>query len=168
MSDSIGDVSGDNSIASLWHDHLKELLNSVQNTQHKPDVGDKVSMWKYSGDIRVSVIEMKRIVEGLKKGKAAGYDSLSAEHVKYAGSRLLLLLWISFSSMMIHGHLPHGLMDTIIVPIVKNKAGDLNSRNNYKPIALTTILSKVFEHLLLRRGQDKLTTHDNQIGRAHV
>ena len=35
-------------------------------------------------------------------------------------------------------------MVTVIAPIIKNKAGDL-SDNNYRPIALATAASKLFE-----------------------
>ena len=42
------------------------------------------------------------------------------------------------------------MMITIITPIIKNKAGDL-SDNNYRPIALATIASKLFESLILSR-----------------
>ena len=38
-------------------------------------------------------------------------------------------------------------MITIIAPIIKNKADN----NNYRPIALATISSKLFESLILSR-----------------
>ena len=37
------------------------------------------------------------------------------------------------------------MIETIIVPIVKNKCGHLSDSNNYRPIALATIISKLFE-----------------------
>ena len=42
-------------------------------------------------------------------------------------------------------------MLTIIARIIKNKAGDLSDNNNYQPIALVTIASKLFESLILSR-----------------
>ena len=37
-------------------------------------------------------------------------------------------------------------MKTTIVPIIKNKTGDTsNKKNNYRPIALVTTASKMFE-----------------------
>ena len=55
-------------------------------------------------------------------------------------------------------------MDTVIVPIVKDKKGDLGSKNNFRPIALTTIMSKLFEILILNRYGDLLHSADNQFG----
>ena len=36
-------------------------------------------------------------------------------------------------------------MKTAIVPIIKNKTGDASDKNNYRPIALVTATSKIFE-----------------------
>ena len=41
------------------------------------------------------------------------------------------------------------MMITIIAPIIKNKAGNLSDNNNYQPIALATIASKLFESVIL-------------------
>ena len=66
-------------------------------------------------------------------------------------------------TIFIHGFLPDAIMITIIAPIIKNKAGDL-SDNNYRPIALATIASKLFESLILSRVSTFLSTCVNQFG----
>jgi hypothetical protein len=55
-------------------------------------------------------------------------------------------------------------MDTVIVPVVKDKKGDLESKDNYRPIALTTVMSKIFEILILNRYRSLFKTTDNQFG----
>ena len=65
---------------------------------------------------------------------------------------------------MSHGYIPQSLIETTIVPIIKNKADDLSSSNNYRPIALANVISKVFESLILLRCEQFLTTADNQFG----
>ena len=65
---------------------------------------------------------------------------------------------------MSHGYIPQPLIETTIVPIIKNKAGNLSSGNNYRPIALANVMSKVFESLILLRCEQFLTTADNQFG----
>ena len=52
---------------------------------------------------------------------------------------------------LIHCYLPQGLMDTKIIPLVKNKCGKLSDKNNYRPVAISNSLSKVFELILLDR-----------------
>ena len=55
-------------------------------------------------------------------------------------------------------------MSTVIVPIVKNKKGNITDMDNYRPIAITTVFPKVIELLLLHRYSDLLCTTDNQFG----
>ena len=56
------------------------------------------------------------------------------------------------------------MINSIIVPLVKNKSGNLTDKNNYRPIALSSITSKVFERIILLRLGDYLWTTDNQFG----
>ena len=72
-------------------------------------------------------------------------------YTKSAHHKMYVLLSLCFSLCMSHGHIPQSLIRTTIVPIIKNKAGNLSSGNNYRPIALATVISKVFESLILLR-----------------
>ena len=56
------------------------------------------------------------------------------------------------------------MIETIIVPIVKNKCGNLSDSNNYRPIALATIISKLFESAILLKCEMFLDTCLNQFG----
>ena len=63
-----------------------------------------------------------------------------------------------------HGYLPSTLIKTTIIPIVKKKSGNLSDSNNYRPIAIATITSKLLESVLLLKYSAYLTTCDNQFG----
>ena len=66
--------------------------------------------------------------------------------------------------MFKHCYLPIGMLNSVIVPLVKNKNGDLSDRNNYRPIALSSTVSKVFENVIINRLEEYLWTSDNQFG----
>ena len=51
-----------------------------------------------------------------------------------------------------------------MVPVLRDKAGKLNSRDNYRPIALASIVSKVLERVILNRIEIYVLTTDNQFG----
>ena len=53
-------------------------------------------------------------------------------------------------------------MRTAMVPITKNKTEDTSNKNNYKPIALDTAASKLFEICTLDVLENYLLTHDDQ------
>ena len=56
------------------------------------------------------------------------------------------------------------LIETTIVPIVKNKSGNFSDSNNYRPIALATIVSKILESVLFMKCSDYINSSDNQFG----
>ena len=47
--------------------------------------------------------------------------------------------------------LPDEMMAVALVPIIKSKSGRIMSKDNYHPIALASIVSKVLEKILLNR-----------------
>ena len=60
--------------------------------------------------------------------------------------------------------MPQSLLETTIVPVIKNKCGSLTDSNNYRPIAIATITSKLFESVILMKCEEYLFTSDNQFG----
>ena len=53
-------------------------------------------------------------------------------------------------------------MKTAIVPIIKNKTRYPSDEGNYRPIALVTACSKIFEACLLKMLEIYLKTDDHQ------
>ena len=56
------------------------------------------------------------------------------------------------------------MINSMIIPIIKNNSGDFTDKNNYRPIALSSIISKVFEHTFIIYLKEYLWTNDNQFG----
>ena len=48
--------------------------------------------------------------------------------------------------------------------MIKNKCGDQTDKNNYRAIALSSIISKVFEYIITERLEIYLWTNHNQFG----
>ena len=117
----------------------------------------------------VCYTDMQTLIRNLEFGKSAGPDSICAEALKCAHDQLSVLLSLCFTLFLSHGHLPLKLIQTTIVPIIKNKCGNISSSNNYRPIALATIISKLLESILLMKCEEYLCTSANQFGfkKAH-
>ena len=119
---------------------------------------------QYDNNMTVLSSDVSKIIGELKYGKASGSDGICAEYLKFAHDKLSILMSLCFSTCLSHGYLPPHMIETTIVPIVKNKCGKLSDSNNYRPIALATIMSKVFESVLLLKCESYLDTCDNQFG----
>ena len=72
-----------------------------------------------------------------------------------------VVLSLCFSVCLSHGYLPPALIKTLIV---KNKCGNISESNNYRPNALATIISRLFESVLLLKCEDYLSKCSNQFG----
>ena len=68
------------------------------------------------------------------------------------------------TGFLVHGYLPKNMMTVVLIPIIKNKAGNINSVDNYRPIALASILSKIIEIIIRSRIENFLVTKPNQFG----
>ena len=164
QSNCIAGISGETDIANLWKDHYCSLLNSSTNITDKDVVCTSFKKMCFNHGMHVSVTEVLDLLQGLTNDKATGMDGLSGESLKFADPILALLLSICFTCMFKHSYLPVSMLDSVVVPLVKNKNGDLSDKNNYRPIALSSAISKVFENIILHRLEEYLWTTDNQFG----
>ena len=60
--------------------------------------------------------------------------------------------------MLVHNFLPPSMLDTVITPLIKDKNGDIQDKNNYRPLALTSILSKLLELVILHKYENLFWT----------
>ena len=49
-----------------------------------------------------------------------------------------------------------------ITHIIKDKSGDLSSKDNYRPMSISCTISKVFKSIILNKCKQYLSVNDNQ------
>lgn len=153
-------VSGSDEIANMWRSHFQTIFNILprDNSEEFATTEDLLD------DVVVSPVEIEKIIKDLPSRKSCGSDSLSVEHMQYSSKVLNLLLSQCISSLFVHSFLPKNLMSVVLVPIIKDKGASINCKNNYRPIALANVVSKVIEKIILNRIEENLYTHANQFG----
>ena len=155
---SIDDASSPGDICNLWQKKFYELFNCIPSNRFQVGAVDT------DEEVTITSQEILEAVLKLDNNKDCGLDNIAAEHLKYACRKLYILLAICFTGFLVHGSLPKSILSVILVPVIKDKVGKLNSSGNYRPIALASILSKVLERVLLSRLEQYLQTADNQFG----
>ena len=65
---------------------------------------------------------------------------------------------------IVHGFIPNSCLNTTIVPICKNKNGNMSDTSNYRPVAVATLVSKLLKHFILSNISPFLGTTDNLFG----
>lgn len=93
--------------------------------------------------------EVERIITGLKCNKAPGPDKITASTIKRLSDILIPVLTYLINNVFSEGKYPEELKSTIIIPI--HKEGDKNKPENFRPIALTSVFSKIMEKIIKQR-----------------
>ena len=158
----VAGISDETDIANLWKDHYCSLLNSSTNISDKDVVCTSFKKMCFNHGMYVSVTEVLDLLQGLTNDKATGMDRLSDESLQFADPILAFSLSICFTYMFKHSYLLVSMLDSVVVPLVRNKNGDLSDKNDYRPIALSNTISKVFENVILHRLEEYLWSLDNR------
>ena len=53
--------------------------------------------------------------------------------------RLFTIMAMCLSGLFVHGFLPDAMLSVVLVPIIKDKCGKINSKDNYRPVALASV-----------------------------
>ena len=112
----------------------------------------------------ISVELVDRCMRKLKLGKASGPDELGAEHLINAHPSLVVHLSLLFRGIALHAYVPDDFGSGIIVPLLKDKSGNVNDLGNYRGITLIPVISKLFELVILEICKPCFQTDDLQFG----
>ena len=105
------------------------------------------------------------LIEDKKKGKAAGLDGLTSEHMKYSHHILVVGICELFDLLVSHSHIPDsfGLSYTVPIPRCDRRKRSLTV-DDFRGISISPVSSKQFELWVLDRYSDYFGTSDHQLG----
>ena len=63
-----------------------------------------------------------------------------------------------------HGFIPVFLLVCSLVPLVKDNLGDITSSDNYRAMAISSLLLKIFDWVILLLFSENFKTHELQFG----
>jgi hypothetical protein len=100
----------------------------------------------------------------MKRGKAAGIDNLCLEHIIFSHSSIIVHLYKFFNLLLKHEYVPSQFGLGIVIPLLKDRNGNVCSSENYRGITVSPVISKIFELCLLQKFGSFFETHDLQLG----
>ena len=160
-------------IAKQFADHFSNVCtnrSSLRAAEQRATYERKRSDYRGNVDdnrYRFDVELVENVVIKMKRGKAAGLDKITAEHLRFSHYLLYCILCKLFNLMLVCSHVPGCFGMSYTVPIIKSNVR-ANSKtitvDDFRGISISPIISKVFEHCVLERYCDYLNTSDNQFG----
>jgi exonuclease III len=165
----VDDCMTDEGICNLFAGKYSNIYNSVpydasEMSDLKSDIATLLKNNSNCTDYVINTNDVIAAVKNVKLGKDDGTEGLYSDHIINGCHRLYTMLGLLYTSMLVHGLVPSSMMLGTMVPIPKNKRKSLADSNNYRSIALSSILGKVFDLIVLKKEQDKIITSDSQFG----
>ena len=172
----IDDVTGNQDISNHFSSKYESLYNSVSYNE-----ADMKSLMKrfdciidnFEIDINgksnsvITVNMVNDVVEGIsqvKHNKKDGYGVVYTDHFINATHKMFVYLSLLFNAMVFHGFSPDGFSIATIQPLIKDKRKSINNSDNYRAIALSSPLAKVFDWIILNKQSSVFETCDLQFG----
>ena len=153
-------------VSRLKPDDFKRYYSSIM--QENPDVNtapidqtisDQVDAYyrEHLSDHDVSDITpeyMKTLISKLRHNASPGMDGMTAEHLQYGKSDTLCsALSKLFSVILTYMCIPSSFCHGVIVPILKKSTLNPNQAESYRPITISTTLSKLLERMLIPNSE---------------
>ena len=112
---------------------------------------------------RINSCAVKSVIEKkLKPAKKDPVADISSDYLIHAPDELFDILARCFKSYITHSHVSGFLLVSSLVPLLKDKLGDITSSNNYRSIAISSLVLKVFDLLIISLFSEYLNLDDLQ------
>ena len=102
----------------------------------------------------------------LPNKSTCGFENISTIFLKQIGPTILKTITLLINQVFNTGIFPERLKLAKVIPVFKK--GDLKLINNYRPISLLPLISKVLEQMIANQlaqyFEDNKLFHDNQYG----
>ena len=99
---------------------------------------------------------VKEAAKNLSDDKTDPVFSFSSDCIKNGTDMLFELLTLAIQNFLIHGHITMFLLMATLIPLIKDKLASINSSKNYRSIALSSLILKLIDWIILILFGDSL------------
>ena len=147
----------------LQHQYIK-VFSKPENANANKEYKDKCSEKMY--DIIITIDDIKEAVRNIPKYAAPGPDKLPAIVLKECIDEIAEAILIIWRKSLDSGEIPDALKLQTIIPLYKK--GSKAMPENYRPVSLTSHLTKLFQRVL-RKKMIKFIEENNLLsGNQHA
>ena len=150
----IDDVHGAKNISNHFKDIYEKLYNEQGDINENlvTDISDDIADNIQSSIDTVNILDADLVKAATKKLKADKSDvsnDFTSDCLKAAPDSFFVQLAALFRTFLIHGYISHNLLVCALSPIVKDPNDDISSSKNYRGIAISSLILKVFDNCFL-------------------
>ena len=144
-------TTGDDNIAEQFNTYFAEIGENLRKNIPPSRTDPLQLINEIDNEMELEPTNENELVAIVKKlnNVGAGVDNINSKLFKLSYQSIIKYLVHFFNSCLRTGTFPSALKMAIIKPIFKG--GDTQLANNYRPISLLPIMSKILEKLIYRR-----------------
>ena len=109
---------------------------------------------------KINCLTIKEAIEKIKSNKTDPIHDFSSDFLKHSPD----ILFEYLAAIIKAFHVTSSLLVATLVPIVKDKLADLCSSKNYRSIAISSLILKLLDWIILLNYGHLLKTNDFQFG----
>ena len=98
----------------------------------------------------------------LKPSKTDATTNITSDLLIHSPDKLFEILVVCLRGYIVHAHVSNFLLISTMVPLIKDKMGDLTNSNNYRSIAISSLVMKIFDLVILSTFSEYLQLDDLQ------
>ena len=162
-----GEVGSDNisnNFSQIYSELYSKHTHGVEFEEMVSEVNSKINNSLAPDIEKVNTNSVRLALEKLKSGKSDCQFDFKSDCLLNASNILIEHVTILFRWFLRSGTVPAFLLLCTLVPIVKDNLGDITASDNYRAIAIGSLLLKWFDWLLLIIEGDKLSNDELQFG----
>ena len=141
--------------ADILNHQFTSVFTSENPTEPLPDMGP--SPHPTVPSITVHEVGVDKLLQQLNPHKATGPDEVSSRLLKETSHQVAPALTLLFQASLNQGKVPDEWKSANITPLFKK--GDRSAAVNYRPVSLTSVCSKVMEHIVHSHIISHLDSH---------
>ncbi|KAI4872486.1 hypothetical protein NFI96_017480 [Prochilodus magdalenae] len=124
-----------------------QFVLKIPNLKKEHSATYYCACWDWSGTVREQGHEVRRVLRAVNARKAAGPDSVTGKRLKVRADQLSAVLTKIFNLSLSKSIIPPCLKSATIIPLPKKNT--TSNLSDYRPVALTLVIMKCFERLVL-------------------
>lgn len=146
----------------------KELFNRSKDDEKieamKVQIEDELGNDDLIEIERINSNTIKEAMDKIKSSKSDSIYDFSSDFLKNGPDILHDHLANILKAFAVHGHVTEDLLMATLVPLVKDKLGDLCSSKNYRSIAISSLILKLLDWVIIMNYGHLLKCSDFQFG----
>jgi hypothetical protein len=148
--------SSDNINADVMNEFLASNASELTNSEFGSEIAseellDSVNATNDTFEIHnIDEESVHEVINNLSNTKTSGYDKISSKMLKISATFIAIHLVALINLIIFSSLYPLNWKKSKIVPIFKGN-GKRQDYNNFRPIAIQSVISKVFERLLFKQ-----------------